>query len=225
MADKNQDKNQSKNRAEQAEEHDESVLNPEIKNESDLSKKERRLIEKEKLKGMGPKKKLEYIWMYYEQSKIKTVLSMTVVNSMANDTETPEQKIKETLGYKDDPYSKVEIGVNLTTDSEMAEFDYNAQMAYVAQIQAGSIDIMVMPEKLYQTLKKNEPFADLKELMGEEAFEKFGMQTDTTHISITDSELEQELGVIYDPVCIAVPYSAPNQENAVKWIKSLDSRK
>ena len=59
MADKNQDKNQSKNRAEQAEEHDESVLNPEIKNESDLSKKERRLIEKEKLKGMGPKKKLE----------------------------------------------------------------------------------------------------------------------------------------------------------------------
>ena len=246
IADKNQDKNQSKNRAEQAEEHDESVLNPEIKNESDLSKKERRLIEKEKLKGMGPKKKLEYIWMYYkpaifgviavialifgikdyyEQSKIKTVLSMTVVNSMANDTETPEQKIKETLGYKDDPYSKVEIGVNLTTDSEMAEFDYNAQMAYVAQIQAGSIDIMVMPEKLYQTLKKNEPFADLKELMGEEAFEKFGMQTDTTHISITDSELEQELGVIYDPVCIAVPYSAPNQENAVKWIKSLDSRK
>ena len=229
MADKNQDKNQSKNRAEQAEEHDESVLNPEIKNESDLSKKERRLIEKEKLKGMGPKKKLEYIWMYYkpaifgviavialifgikdyyEQSKIKTVLS-----------------IKETLGYKDDPYSKVEIGVNLTTDSEMAEFDYNAQMAYMAQIQAGSIDIMVMPEKLYQTLKKNEPFADLKELMGEEAFEKFGMQTDTTHISITDSELEQELGVIYDPVCIAVPYSAPNQENAVKWIKSLDSRK
>ena len=243
MADKNQDKNQSKNRAEQAEEHDESVLNPEIKNESDLSKKERRLIEKEKLKGMGPKKKLEYIWMYYkpaifgviavialifgikdyyEQSKIKTVLSMTVVNSMANDTETPEQKIKETLGYKDDPYSKVEIGVNLTTDSEMAEFDYNAQMAYMAQIQAGSIDIMVMPEKLYQTLKKNEPFADLKELMGEEAFEKFGMQTDTTHISITDSELEQELGVIYDPVCIAVPYSAPNQENAVKWIKSLE---
>ena len=67
MADKNQDKNQSKNRAEQAEEHDESVLNPEIKNESDLSKKERRLIEKEKLKGMGPKKKLEYIWMYYNR--------------------------------------------------------------------------------------------------------------------------------------------------------------
>ena len=221
MAERNQDKNQNKKEVRRAEEHDESVLNPEIKNESDLSKKERRLIEKEKLKGMGPKKKLEYIWMYYkpaifgaiavivlifvtkdyyEQSKIKTVLSMAVVNSMTNDTETPEQKIKETLGYKDDPYSEVEIGVGFTTDSEMAEFDYSAQMAYVVQIQAGSIDIMVMPEKLYQTLNKNEPFADLKELLGEEAFEKFGTQTDTTHISIADSELEQELGVIYDPV-------------------------
>ena len=34
MAEKNQNMNQSKNRAE---EHDESVLNPEIKNESDLA--------------------------------------------------------------------------------------------------------------------------------------------------------------------------------------------
>ena len=63
MADKNQDKNQSKNRAEQAEEHDESVLNPEIKNESDLSKKERlvRLSQngdkKRKIKGNGAKEK------------------------------------------------------------------------------------------------------------------------------------------------------------------------
>ena len=127
MADKNQDKNQSKNRAEQAEEHDESVLNPEIKNESDLSKKERRLIEKEKLKGMGPKKKLEYIWMYYkpaifgviavialifgikdyyEQSKIKTVLSMTVVNQWQMIRKLLSRKSKKHLGTKMIPIVK-----------------------------------------------------------------------------------------------------------------------
>ena len=33
--------------------HDESVLNPEMPNETDLTKKERRRIEREKLKGMG----------------------------------------------------------------------------------------------------------------------------------------------------------------------------
>ena len=46
--------------------HDESVLNPEMPNETDLTKKERRRIEKEKLKGMGTGKKLQYIWMYYK---------------------------------------------------------------------------------------------------------------------------------------------------------------
>ena len=63
MAEQDQDTRQREKRVNQTEQHDESVLNPEIKDELDLSKKERRLIEKEKLKGMGMKKKLEYIWM------------------------------------------------------------------------------------------------------------------------------------------------------------------
>ena len=46
--------------------HDESVLNPEMPNETDLTKKERRRIEREKLKGMGTGKKIQYIWMYYK---------------------------------------------------------------------------------------------------------------------------------------------------------------
>ena len=226
----------------QTEEHDESVLNPEIKNGCDLSKKERRLIEKEKLKGMGIKKKLEYIWMYYkpaifgvilaivlafvardyyEQSKIKTVMSVSIVNCLSNDTDSISQEMKDVLGYGEDKYSKVDIGVNLTTDPEMTEFDYAAQMAYVTQIQVGSIDIMIMHEKLYQTLNENQPFADLEKLLGADVLEKFGMQKDTTHISFTDDEFAQKLGVTYEPMCIVVPYSAPNQENAVKWIKVL----
>ena len=93
-------------------------------------------------------------------------------------------------------------------------------MAYVTQVQAGTIDIMIMPEELYQTLNENQVFVDLKELLGADNFEAFGSQTDTTHISITDSELAEKLGVNYEPMCIAVPVTAPDQENAVKWIES-----
>ena len=242
MTEKNQDRKQMEKRENQTEEHDESVLNPEIKNGCDLSKKERRLIEKEKLKGMGAKKKLEYIWMYYkpaifgviiaialifvakdyyEQSKIKTVMSVSIVNCLSDDTDSIAQEMKEVLGYGEDKYSKVDIGVNLTTDSEMTEFDYAAQMAYVTQIQVGTIDLMIMPERLYQTLNENQPFADLEELLGADILEKFGKQKDTTHISITDSKLAQKLGVTYEPMCMVVPYSAPDQENAVKWLKIL----
>ena len=242
MTEKNQDTNQREKRVEETEQHDESVLNPEIKYGEDLSKKERRLIEKEKLKGMGFGKKLEYIWMYYkpaifgviaaialvfaakdyyEQSKIKTVMSVSVIDSLSGDTDAAEQEIMQVLGCEDDPYSKVDIGVNLTTEADRTELNYNAQMAYVTQIQAGAIDVMVMPEALYETLNENEPFADLEELLGTDAFEAFGTQTDKTHISITDSELAEKLGVNYEPMCIVIPYSAPNQENAVKWIESL----
>ena len=241
MAEQNQDRGQREKKGNATVQHDESVLNPEIKNESDLSKKERRLIEKEKLKGMGMGKRLEYIWMYYkpvifgviaaialvfaakdycEQAKIKSVFSITVVNSFGNDTDALEEEIRETLGYGDDPYSKVDIGVNLTTNADGDEFDYSAQMAYVAQVQAGSIDVMVMPEALYTNLNQNEPFADLEELLGEDTFASFGTQTDKTHITLTDSELAEKLGVNYEPMCIAVPVTAPDQENAVKWIES-----
>ena len=48
MSDRNQDKEKREKQGDP--EHDESVLNPERKDELDLSKKERRLIEKEKLK-------------------------------------------------------------------------------------------------------------------------------------------------------------------------------
>ena len=244
MAERDQDREQREKRVDQTEQHDESVLNPEIKNETDLSKKERRLIEKEKLKGMGFGKKLEYIWMYYkpaifgviaaivlvfmakdyyEQAQIKTVLSLSIVNSMASDTDEMQQEIQDAIGYGDDKYSKVEISVNLTTGTEEDEFDYTAQMAYVTHIQAGAIDIMIMPEKLYQTLNENQPFADLEELLGEDVFASFGTQTDKTHISIKDSKLAEELGISYEPMCIVVPFSAQNQENAVKWIESLGS--
>lgn len=142
MSDRNQDKEKREKQGDP--EHDESVLNPERKDELDLSKKERRLIEKEKLKGMGIGKKLEYIWMYYkpvifgviaaialvfgvrdyyEGLKVKTVLSVAVVDSRIEDTDSTAEEIKEQLGYEGDKYSRVEINVNMT--STKTETDWN----------------------------------------------------------------------------------------------------
>ena len=98
--------------------HDESVLNPEMPNETDLTKKERRRIEKEKLKGMGTSKKIQYIWMYYKihmlcvllaiggvclgvniyrHAQMKTVLSIAVVNAGDFDAEKVEEDALKTL--------------------------------------------------------------------------------------------------------------------------------
>lgn len=223
--------------------YDEGVLNPEYKNEADLSMKERRILEKEKLKGMGLKKKLEYIWMYYkvaifgfigillaiyigvdlyQNAQIETVLSISVVNAGLSEFEPVEAEIKEQLGYDpDDKYSEVSIITNLSTDSTGEKLDYNAQMAYMAQLQAQNIDVMVMPESLRQDIEDDEVFADLSEVLGEEICAAFGENFHENYITITDSQIIESIGVSYEPVCIAVMVNSLHQENAAKWIASL----
>ena len=109
--------------------HDESVLNPEMPNETDLTKKERRQIEKEKLKGMGMGKKLQYIWMYYKihmlcvllavgavcvgvniyhHAQMKTVLSIAVVNAGNFNSEDVEAEALKVLGI-DNKYAEVSV--------------------------------------------------------------------------------------------------------------------
>lgn len=224
--------------------HDESVLNPVYKNESDLSRKEKRLLEKEKLKGMGPGKKLQYIWMYYKpvmfgilaaivlafvlrdwyiNAKTKTVLSIAAVNSQLSDTDDIEKQVEELLGVTEDKYSKVQISVNITTDETGGNLDYYAQTAYMTQVQAGTLDIMLMPEQLYDSLNTDGIFLNLEELLGDHVFGEFGTQSDQTHITIKDSRLAEEFGLSYDSITIVVPASAPNQKNAAKWMESLIS--
>lgn len=223
--------------------YDEGVLNPEYKNEADLSMKERRLLEKEKLKGMGLKKKLEYIWMYYkfaifgfigilfaiylgvdlyQNAQIETVLSISVVNAGLSEFEPVEAEIKELLGYDpDDKYNEVSIISNLTTDSTGEKLDYNAQMAYIAQLQAQNIDVMVMPESLCQEIEADEVFADLSEVLGEEICAAFGENFHENYLTITDPQIIERIGISYEPVCIAVMFNSLHQENAARWIASL----
>ena len=243
MAQSNQEKILEATKDKQTE-HDESVLNPVYKNESDLSRKEKRLLEKEKLKGMGPGKKLQYIWMYYKpvmfgilaaivlvfvlkdwyiNAKTKTVLSIAAVNSQLSDTDDIEKQVEELLGVTEDKYSKVQISVNITTDATGGNLDYYAQTAYMTQVQAGTLDVMLMPEQLYDSLNTEGIFLNLEELLGDHVFGKFGTQSDQTHITIKDSRLAEEFGLSYDSITIAVPASAPEQKNAAKWLESLIS--
>ena len=149
--------------------HDESVLNPEMPNETDLTKKERRRIEREKLKGMGTGKKIQYIWMYYKihmlcvllaiggvclgvniyrHAQMKTVLSIAVVNAGNYDSEKVEEDVLKTLGTED-KYAEVSVAQNLMTDETGEDFDYYARIAYVTEIQSATVDILIMPKELY----------------------------------------------------------------------------
>lgn len=217
---------------------EESVLNPEKNHASDLSRKERRLLEKEKLAGMGLGKKLEYIWMYYkavifgviflvaavfigwdiyQNAQIRNILSVYVVNGGMMDTQPLQEQAMELLAANEKKES-VTVNSSLSTDKEGKEFDYTSQMVFVTQLQAGTMDVMVMPEALYETLKKEEIFMDLTGLLETEIF---GAHLQGDCLQFDREELKDQIPLGYDSVCVAVLTNAENPENAVEWMKSL----
>lgn len=217
---------------------EESVLNPEKNHASDLSRKERRLLEKEKLAGMGLGKKLEYIWMYYkaaifgviflvaavfigwdiyQNAQIRNILSVYVVNGGMMDTQSLQEQAMELLAANEKKES-VTVNSSLSTDKEGKEFDYTSQMVFVTQLQAGTMDVMVMPEALYETLKKEEIFMDLTGLLETEIV---GTHLQGDCLQFDREELKDQIPLGYDSVCVAVLTNAENPENAVEWMKSL----
>lgn len=221
--------------------HDESILNPEMPNEADLTKKEKRQIEREKLKGMGTGKKLQYIWMYYkvhmlcvvlaigavclgvnlyQHAKMETVLSIAVVNAGDFTADEVEKNILDLLNT-DNKYAQVSVAQNLMTDETGEDFDYYARIAYVTEIQSATVDVLIMPKELYEHEKDSGMYANLRETFGDEVFESLGA-VDDQHLELDgSSSVAQEFGLRYDPVCICLPGNVKNKENALKWIQSV----
>lgn len=221
--------------------HDESVLNPQQVHESDLSRRERRLLEKEKLKDMGIGRKLEYFWMYYksvlfgaigvllliafgvdwyQHARMETVLSVAVVNAGELNADALEADMQALLGYEDKD-SQVSISTNLSTSQDGREFDYYAQMAYMTQVQSAGIDVLIFPEALYDSANAGDIFCDMKDVLDEETYEALGDQVKGDYVAFTDCSLNADRGVYYEPVCAAVLINAKHAENAGKWIASL----
>lgn len=233
---------QEENKEEQQEQKlDENDLRS--KHESDLTRKEKRLLEKQKLQSMGLAGKLQYIWMYYkpvifgiigaivllcvvwdtyEKAKVKTVLSVSVIDSMGTaSTEELQEDIKEILGIQDDQYKSIELAENFNTINDGSELDAYSQMAFVTKVQAETVDVLVMPESFYKALEADGFFADLSDVLSEEEREAFGENIDEHHIVLTDQKKAEAMGVYYEPVCLAVLGNAPNMENAAKWLVSM----
>lgn len=213
----------------------------EDKHESDLTPKEKRLLEKQKLQSMGLTGKLEYIWMYYKpaifgvigfivvifagvdmykNAQIKDVLNVSVINAGLGDPTALSEEIREIIGAEG-KNQRVGIQTNLVTNSNGDDFDYYSRMGYITKVQAQDIDILIMSEKMYQALLKDDIFADMEDAMGEEIYASFGDSIDEKHLTLDSSILGPDLPVDYDPLCICIIANAKNQENAVKWLASL----
>ena len=195
--------------------------------ESDLTRKERRELEKEKLKSMGWKGRLQYIWMYYkpamaailavilvgagihqwvENLKNKDIFYLAVINSSMMYGDDLETDFKAYLG-DEDPYDIVNIDTSMAMYEESGSA-YGTQMKIVTRVAAGSIDVMVSPEDVY------EQDADL--------YEKLKDDIDGDRLDLSNSTKWKETGMTgYEPAYLTVVSSGKHLENTVKFIEYL----
>ena len=208
--------------------------------ESDLSRRERRLLEKEKIKGMGLEKKIQYLWMYYkfvlfgligliilgfvirdwyENSKIESILTISVINGGLSEPELLEEEIRTLLGTTD-KYEEVQISTSLNTDSTGKELDTNSQMVFVAQASVQGIDVLLAGEELLQGLTEADYLTELDQVLSPETLEKFGEDAKTYYVCLDGNKGLESLELGY-PVYAAVLVNAKHPENAAVWLDAM----
>lgn len=215
------------------------------KHESDLTKKEKRELERMKLGSMSLGGKLQYIWAYYkpqifgligviavffigkdiyQNAQIKTSLSVMVINSTGSAQEAAAKKLEEDLGISDDPYHRVSLDESVRTGQSQKELDTYSQMSFTTKIAAKGVDILIAPEEFFDTLNGDDYFADLTEMLPQEVYDSFGEDISKYSVTLDSKELGELLEVNYEPLKIGILSNSENSENAVKWITVLSKK-
>lgn len=214
------------------------------KHESDLTKKEKRLLEKEKLAGMGLGGKLQYLWAYYKwvlvvviavtvvvrivadsyhNSQIDTVLAVDVIDSDGTGYEEMLASMEAMTGADEDEYKQVELSMNFKTGTDESQLDTYDQMAFITRVQAGTEDLVVAPEALCEELDESGYFIKPEDVLDTDTYERLSGCIQGNYLVLTDSSLTESLGLYYDTVCIGVFGNTENVENCAAWIASVTS--
>lgn len=190
--------------------------------ESDMTKKEKRQREREKLKSLNFGGKIEYIWMYYKAwflvlavaaaavylgismyqgSKENVLVNIAIVGGNSQDTESIqalEQEVKVWLGASG-KYDTVRVQANIPEDGG----SISSQTALTTLIGANAVDVLVCPEEIY-----NE-------------YDNQGGFRGSPLVFENNSVMKEKMGVMYDKIYVSVMVNAEHMENAESVLQYL----
>ena len=212
--------------------------------ESDMTRKEKMQLEKEKLSKMNFKEKLAYIWEYYkavifgiiavifiigtivnihENAKYYDLVSIAVVDYAGLQDVSPiEEDLKEALGTGD-KYEKVSIDTSYSFGENLENADYNTLMKFTAVIAAQSMDVLICSQAVYDNYSKDDYFLDLSTLFDEATCEKYGIKAGDTCLDISKLKKYQDMGLTYyEPCYLTVLVNTKNADNVAKLIEYLE---
>ncbi|WP_230398199.1 hypothetical protein [Novisyntrophococcus fermenticellae] len=215
--------------------------------ESDMTRREKRELEKQKLSEMSLTGKLAYIWTYYkphmaavvgiiaavviicqlvENSKYYTILNVSVINaSMQSDSERVQEELLSRFGTGD-KYEKVVFDSSFVMGKDVETADYNMVMKFTTVVAAKDMDILITSPEFYEHYKKQDMFLDLSTLFTEEECSRYGISGDTYRLDITDTDwLQNHKWVEYEPVYLAVIANTGHQEKIKEFITAVEEEK
>ena len=208
--------------------------------ESDMTLKEKRQNELKKLKSMTFKQKVGYIWTYYkgvfagiiiacviisigvqmfQNSQLKSLLSIAVVDSNYNHDEQVEALQNDFLAYAGtgDKHEVVDVDTSLLSGD-----DYNAVVKMTVVMGAGTADMMFCGEETYKKYKQQEAFLSWKEILGDDYSKYEDYMTDDGRLDLEKCPNWEKYNMVYySPVYAVVMSSSKNLENCIKFLEIM----
>ena len=203
----------------------------EVKHESDLTPKEKRQLEFQKLKAMTLGQKIEYLWTYYKvwlvvllavilvgsivatmiQNGMKVeLLSIAVVDADLNAQDGVDQMQGDLLSYMGTGDKYETITVDASSRSGEDYTDVTKRMVLIA---SGTVDLFICNQDTYEEYDEQGGFREWSEILGDDYGQYEQYMTDGV-LDLSKSEKWQEYGITYyEPVYAGVLAASDKDEN------------
>jgi len=221
---------------------DNSPRNLEEMHESDLSPRERMLLERRRLKQMSWGQRLGYFWDYYKWVPVVIVAAVAIIHEGLAIYHRSQEKILLSVAVLDVPLYSSENGVRLKedlaahigtgSDKEVVDMDTSVMSGNtVAAVTkrsvvtaAGITDVFVVNRETFEELQEQNAFLDWKELLGE-SWEKYASLFDADgqlDVSSNNVWISYDL-TEYSPAYAGFLVNSKHPENAAGFVDFLFS--
>lgn len=208
--------------------------------ESDLTKAQKRQLEKEKIKGMPPGKKVEYLWMYYKWvlaiilavifigsmvgSAIKAsgqeqLLYVTVIDGGMGDGEALAEALKSSFSAEEEDY--VTVDTSMFTDNT-GSLNYTSTMQFTTKMAAAEIDVVICSQSIYDNYEEQGIALNYDEVMGKEFCTNYADQMYKNSLEVGENEVLKQYGFeFYEPMYVFICSNSEKLENIQTFIEFL----
>lgn len=180
-----------------------------------MTRKEKRELEHEKLASMTIKEKIEYILSYYKYHMVgiaalialavgivmwvdrlqdETLLYVAVIDAPGSGGTIMEdfrESIKDT-----DEHNQYLLDTSIYLGNEEGgQAEYTSQMKLTTLVGAGTVDVFICPETIYQQYREQEVLSPIAGIMGQDFVEKHKEDCEEYALRIEDNKVLESYGL------------------------------